>query len=764
MGTVYRARDTRLEREVVIKTPPDDFARDPAALARFEREARALAALTDSNILDIHDVGNEAGIPFVVTELLVGETLGDRLQRGAVPWRSAVEIGLSIAEGLAAAHGCGVIHRDLKPDNVFLTAKGHVKILDFGLAHYDAETAKGPNAQTPFSTESGVIAGTPGYISPEQVRGRRADERSDIFALGCILYETVTGRRAFSGETAAEALVATLKEEPLDPADLMTLPEDVRMIILRCLAKRPEARFQSARDLAFALNVARTALRPTPPPDRHGPGPDRNKREARRRLLLLTAAVAVVAAGVAVFPRMTGGKLDSLAVLPFVNASGDPEAEYLSDGLAESLIQSLSRLENVRVLAWTTVLQYKGKDPLKAARELGVRAVLTGRLLRREKALVAEAELVDVRRGTRLWAEKAPGRIPDSLAADEMARSVSRSLRASLAPSAERSRSGIHPQNPEAFDLYLKGRYFWNRRDPEGIEKGIAFFQEAIGKDPRYALAFAGLADSYDLIAFYDILPPREILPKARYAAVRALELDPTIAEAQTVLADIQYEFDWSFPAAEQGFRKAIAANPNYAQAHQWYSNFLSVSKRYEESFAEIARARELDPLNIMIDTDAGLARYWAGQYDRALGELGHTAELNGGFFLVRLYLGFAQAGKGRFDLAIAEAEAARRLEPNDPSPVTLYGYACARAGRRAEALRALEDLRALSEKRFVSALMVAPIHVGLGDKDRAFECLEKAYEERSGRLVYLGVERAFDPLRSDPRFQDLLRRLRLPA
>ncbi len=769
MGEVYRARDSRLGRDVAIKIPPEHLARDPAALARFEREARAVAALTHPNILDIHDFGNEAGATFVVTELLVGETLGERLRRGALSWRSAVDIGLSIAEGLAAAHGCGVVHRDLKPENVFLVSDGGVKILDFGLARRDAERAKEPAADAPFSTESGILVGTAGYVSPEQVRGRRADERSDLFSMGCILYEMVTGRRAFAGGTPAETLVATLKEEPRDPADLVDVPEDVRMIILRCLAKKPEARFQSARDLAFALRVARTAIRPTAPPASSPAATTvvthpRAERRARRGVLSLVAAAVVATAGVAAFFRMAGGQLDSLAVLPFANASGDPNAEYLSDGLAESLIQSLSRLQNVRVLAWTTVLQYKGKEPLRAARELGVRAVLTGRLVRRGGALVAEAELVNVRRGTRLWAEKSPGRIPDSLAADEIAREVSRSLRGGTAPTVEKSQSRSRAENPEAYDLYLKGRYFWNKRDRDGIEKSIAFFQEAIGKDPGYAMAFAGLADSYDLIAFYDILPPREILPKARYAAIRALELDPTIAQAQAVLADIQYEFDWNFPAAEQGFRKAIAANPSYAQAHQWYSNFLSVSKRFDESFVEIARARELDPLNIMIETDAELALYWAGQYDRAIGELRRTVELSGDFPLTRFYLGLAQASKGLFDLAIAEAQAARRLEPNDPNLVMLYGYACARAGRRSEALQALEDLRVMSEKRFVSAFIFAGIHVGLGDKDKAFEWLEKAYEERSGRLIYLGVERAFDPLRSDPRFQDLVRRIKLPA
>jgi len=312
--------------------------------------------------------------------------------------------------------------------------------------------------------------------------------------------------------------------------------------------------------------------------------------------------------------------------------------------------------------------------------------------------------------------------------------------------------------------LYLKGRYSWSRRDEEGVEKSIALFQEAIRKDPGYALAFAGLADSYDLVAFYDTLPPKEILPKARYAAVRALELDPNIAEAQAVLADIQYQFEWNLPAAEEGFRKAIALNPSYAQAHQWYSNFLSVSKRFDQAYVEIARARELDPLNRMFDIDAGLASYWARQNDAAIRQLKQAVDLNAGFFLAHFYLGLAQAGKSLFDQAIAEATAARRLEPDDPNPIMLYGYACAQAGRRPEALQALEALHAMSEKRFVSAFLVAGVYVGLGEKDNAFQSLEKAYEERSGRLVYLGVAPAFDPLRSDPRFQDLVRRIRLPV
>jgi TolB-like protein len=756
MGEVYRSRDTRLHREIAIKVLPDHLAHDPAALVRFEREARAVAALTHPNILDVHDVGNEGGIAFLVTELLHGETLRERLRGTSLPWRSAAEIGHAIAEGLAAAHGRGVIHRDLKPENVFVTSEGGVKILDFGLARLEAVPGE-PMSATPTDTQTGAIMGTAGYMSPEQVRGKRADARSDIFALGCILYEMVTGRRAFTGETVPEIQVAILRDEPDDPAlHSRDLTEEARLIILRSLAKEPDARFESARDLAFALKVVGG------PAPGENPLPTPSPRRSRRWPLLVAGAAVLAAAAVFLIPP-GGGGLDSLAVLPFVNASGDAGAEYLSDGLAEGLIQSLSRLQNVRVQAWTTVLKYKGKEPLRAARDLGVRAILTGRILRRGDTLVAEAELVDVRRGTRLWGGKAPWKIPDATAAEEIAREVSRSLHATL-PGEDAAGVKRHAPDPAAYDLYLKGRYSWNKRDEEGVEKSIALFQEAIGKDPGYALAFAGLADSYDLVAFYDTLPPKEILPKARYAAIRALELDPNIAEAQAVLADIQYQFDWNPPAAEEGFRKAIALNPSYAQAHQWYSNFLSVSKRFDESFAEIARARELDPLNIMFDIDAGLASYWAGQNDAAIRQLKQTVDLNANFFLAHFYLGLAQAGKRLFDQAIAEATAARRLEPNDPNPVMLYGYACAQAGRRPEALQALEDLRAMSERRFVSAFLVAGVYVGLGEKDNALQSLEKAYEERSGRLVYLGVLRAFDPLRSDPRFQDLVRRIRLPV
>ena len=759
MGEVYRAKDSRLGREVAVKVPPERWARDPDALGRFRREARALAALTHPNILDIHDLGEDSGIIFIVTELLEGETLGERIRAGPIPWRNALEIGLSIAEGLAAAHGCGVIHRDLKPDNIFLVADGRVKILDFGLARREEVIAQAPEgeAEIPFSTKSDILVGTAGYIAPEQVKRKPADEKSDIFAFGCILYEMVTGCQAFSADTPEETLVATLKEEPKDPADLAEIPEDVRMIILRCLAKKPQARFQSVRDLAFALQVAKSAVHPDPPPS---PGPPR----PRLPWLLAAAAAMIVAALAVLFTSFGGGTVDSLAVLPFTNASGDPNAEYVSDGLTDRLIGDLSQLPNLRVLAWTTVMQARGKAPIQAGRDLDVRAVVTGRVLRRGDRLVGQAELVDVRKGTRLWGRQFDRSASDAFAVDEIAREMSQSLRARIAGKQESLPIHRPPRNAEAYDFYLKGRYQWNKRTIDGISKSIGFFQQSVALDPNYAPAYAGLAGAFDLLGFYGIRSGVEVLPLARDAALRAIALDESIAEAHTSLAHVLYQFEWDFPAAEKEFRRAIALSPNEPNAHQWYSNFLSVSRRNEEAFEQIRLARKLDPLNLITYADAGLAHYLAGQYDRAIEELRQSLELEGNFYLAHIDLALALGAKGLFEQSMAEARTAMSLQPYDPNPIALLGYACARAGRVKEAEQALGGLQALGQKRFVSAFPSAFVNAGLGRKDKTLELLEKAYEERAGMLVYLNIVHAFEPFRSEPRLQALSRKMKLPA
>jgi serine/threonine-protein kinase len=763
MGEVYRARDSRLGRDVAIKVPPDRFARDPAALARFEREARAIAALSHPNILDIHDIGREGDVYFTVTELLAGETLRERLATSAVPWRMATEIGLAVAEGLAAAHSKGVVHRDLKPDNIFLTTDGRVKILDFGLAR--VETIEPVSASSPTlapPTRTGEVLGTVGYMAPEQVRGAHADARSDIFSLGCVLYEMTTGRRAFARETPPETLVAILREEPADPKDVSDVPDELRLIILHCLQKNPHARFESAKDLAFALRMAslEPGRRATPRP------------EPRRRIRsgFVAAAGLATAALVSVLllrtarpgpsPVSTPAGAASLAVLPFGNPGGDPSMEYLSDGITESLINRLSEIRDVSVIARTTVFQFKGSDPRDAGRRLGVGSIVTGQVRRTGEDLLVQVDLVDVGTGSQRWGGKFQKALTGLGALQEtIAQEISQALKTRLGGNSEKRST----TDAAAYDAYLRGRYYWNKRTEEGAEKSVGYFQEALRRDPAFALGWAGLADAYDVLAFYGWRSPREVLPKSRGALLRAIEIDPTLAEAHASLADVRYQYDWEWEAAESGFRNAIRLNPNYATAHQWYSNFLSLLGRSEEAEKEIREAQRLDPLNLVIDTDAALTPYWAGRDREALAELRRVLELEPEFPLAHFYLGLVSL-RSRPEDAMREARTASSLAPGDPDAIALYGHASAVAARREDAERALQELFALSRKRFVSAFPVAFVYVGLGENDKAIQWLEKAFEERAGRLVYLRVERAFDPLRSDPRFQRLVERLRFPS
>jgi serine/threonine protein kinase/Flp pilus assembly protein TadD len=763
MGEVYRARDVRLDREVAVKVLPDHLARDPDSLARFEREARAVAALAHPNILDIHDFGNESGIAYLVTELLEGESLRQRLTGSPLPWRTAIEIGLAVADGLASAHSHGIVHRDLKPENVFLTFDGRVKILDFGLARLERgpSTETSPTVATP--TRTGTVMGTAGYMSPEQARGGHADPRSDIFSLGCILYEMATGKRAFFAENAAETLVAILRDEPADPADLVPeLPDHLRLVILRCLSKYPDSRFESARDLAFALKVAgsESARARTAPPAKPRPA----------RLVVLLAGSAIVTAlvvlGVSAWLHR-GGPIGSLAVLPFVNASRDPNADYLSSGITESVINSLLQLPQLRVIPNASVLAYKGgRDPLEAGRAFNVRAVLTGQVTQIGDNLVVQAELTDVKRGSLMWGKRFQEKVADAFEVQErIAQEILKSLRLKLTGKEEQQVAKRYTQDAEAYRLYQWGRLYWNKRTPEGITKSIEFFERAIARDPAYSLAYAGLADSLVLVAFYGALPPKEILPKARAAAMRALEIDKDLAEAHALLADLKYLFDWDWAGSETQFRRAIELSPGYPTAHQWYANYLAVLGRPKEACAEILRAEELDPLNPVISMDVGFTCYYpSGEYEKAVEQYRKVLVLAPDFALARIYLALAHIRRNDLAQAVTELETVKRLEPGEPDPIALLGYAFAVNGRREEAKRALAELQALSKQRYVSPFPIAWIYMGLGDEDRAFEWLEKAYEERAGRLVYLKVERAFDPLRSDPRFGDLVRRLNFPS
>ncbi len=738
MGEVYRARDDRLRREVAIKVLPTSFATDPDRLRRFEQEAQAAGSLNHPNITAVHDIGSHEGAPYIVTELLEGETLRSKLAGGLLPNRKAIEYAIQIAQGLAAAHDKAIVHRDLKPENLFVMKDGRVKILDFGLAKLVVpEPASDEATEAPTLTavsEAGIVMGTVAYMSPEQVQGLPADTRSDIFAFGSVLYEMLSGERAFQRGSAAHTMSAVLTDEP--PSLSVTnqsISPGLERVMRHCLEKSPEERFQSAHDIAFALREVSSRSAPV--------------RAARQ--------------------APTGPR--SLAVLPFVNVGGDPDAEYLSDGITESLIDRMSQIPGMKVVSRGSAFHYKGKDvgARTVGRELGVRAVLTGRIVQRGDALSIHAELVDARDDTHLWGEEYNRRLSDILAVqEEIVRDIYGKLRQRLTREEKKRLTKRYTENAEAYGLYLKGRYHWNKRTTEGIQKGIGYFQQAIEKDPMYTLAYSGLADSYAIHFLYTGLPSSETLPKAKAAAVKALEIDDTLAHAHATLAWTHQFFDWDFSAAEKEYRRAIELDPKYPTGHSWYSLLMSWLGRHEEAIAESERAYELDPLSAIISTTRVLVSYNSRQYDRTIEAARMTLELDNGFGVALLDLGWALEQKKMYPEAISELEEAVRRFNRSIQAVAALGHAYAVSGRREAAMRLIEELKGWSERGCDPLASIALVHAGLGQNDEAMRWLEKAYQARSGWLIALGlkVDPRWGALRSDARFEDLLRRIGFPS
>ncbi|MFI5119112.1 MAG: protein kinase [Thermoanaerobaculia bacterium] len=777
MGEVYRARDTRLGREVAIKVLREHLVSDTAAVARFEREARAVAALSHPNILAIHDFGVEGEAFYAVTELLKGETLRARLERESPSWRKAVDIATAVADGLGAAHAHGIVHRDLKPENVFLTEDGRVKILDFGLARQESDAAGkvGTALPTVTATEPGTVMGTATYMSPEQVRGLPVDARSDIFSFGSLLYEMVTGRRAFPGKTTADTMAAILKESPPDPSESgKTIPLALARVITRCLEKAPDERFQSARDLTYALReisstsdsaIQMSGVATAGPAARHG------------RAAAIAAGVIVLTAGLLVAldvgglrSRLTGGgkgsTIRSLAVLPLQNLSGDPSQEYFADGMTEELIADLARISGLRITSRTSVMSYRDtkKRLPEIARELGVDAVVEGSVSRADGKVRVTAQLIDAVSDKHLWAQTYERDLGDVLALEsEIAQAVARAGRLELAPPELAQLAKTRRVDPAAFEAYVKGRYFWNKRGGENLKKAIGFFQQALDVDPAYAVAYSGIADSYTQLGYLSLLAPREVFPKAREAAEKALELDASLAEPHASLAYVRFYFDWDWAGAEREFQRAIELNPNYATAHDWYAYLLTATGRLPEARAEIKRAHELDPLSVPIESDMGFLLHYSYEQDRAAEELRKALEMNPQYPPAHLFLGRVYQAKGLYEQAIAEYQATGPLKEWVPT-VAAIGYVYGVMGKRREALQVLSNLEARSKKEYVTAYGVALVHAALGDKDRAFAWLEKGVEERTHWLVWLKRDLRWEPIRSDPRFAEMIRRVGLPT
>jgi serine/threonine-protein kinase len=776
MGEVYRARDPRLEREVAIKILPEEIA-DRTHLQRFEREARAAGALNHANVLAVYDVGAHEGTPYVVSELLEGQTLRARLAGGALPLGKALDHALGIAHGLAAAHDKGVVHRDLKPDNVFITVDGRVKILDFGLAKMmrPEPLVEGEDARAATTTtKSGAVLGTVGYMSPEQVRGEVTDLRSDVFSFGAVLYEMLTGTRAFLGQNALETMSKILREDP--PGLSATgggISPGLARIVRRCLEKRAEDRFRSVHDLALALEALSSGVSSQSPVAEGGGGVVLAKSWAKRpgKTLLAALGATVLVAGVlyGVFVRPPAPPLaaviDSVAVLPFENVGGDPDREYLSDGISETLINELSRLPNLKVIARSTSFRFRGGDvdPRKVGRDLGVAAVLTGRVSQRGDALVIGAELVDVARGTQLWGERYNAMMGDIVTVHEnIARDISRGLRLRLTPADGTLLSRSHTKNPEAYRLYLLSRHELNRRTPEGFKKALEFSRQATETDPTSALAYAALADSYQWLGDAGQLPYREAFSRAKAAATRALAIDESLPEAHTSLARAVLELDWDWAGAERGFRRGIELDPNSAEAHQGYGLYHIIIGSVREAIAEEKRAVELDPLSPSRHVGLFFAYYSGRQYDDAIRQIREAIKLDRDFD-AHFYLALIHREQGRYEEAADEFDKAAEKGGNRAHTLGHLGNAYARAGRVREARECIRKLKVGLAEKGVGAYEVGIVYAGLGEEDPAFQWLERAYDVRDKGLIGLNVDPPLDPLRSDRRIQDLRHRMNLP-
>ena len=820
MGEVFLAEDTKQHgRKVALKVLPEELTRSESRLRRFKQEARAVLALNHPNILTVFEIGETTNSYYIATEYIEGETLRHCLWREPLRLDEALGVALQVAMALEAAHAAGIVHRDIKPENIMLrqdrfVRDRFVKVLDFGLAKLtDRESsAHDPEAVTIPVTETspGLVMGTSGYMSPEQAQGESIDARSDIFSLGVVLYEMIAGEPPFKGRTDSHTLVSIIDHEAPPLAQYVSdVPRQLERIIVKALAKDRLKRYQTVTDLKLDLEQLRDELlielstgagtrreidttAPTgsiySAPTRtrpqmetitdaqtHIPTGSRPAMSQHSKWLFYSTFGFVVCAlivGVTIYIFRSRPAINSVAVLPFINDSKDPNVDYLSDGITESIINSLSQLPELRVMSRNAAFRFKGPniDPLDAGRNLNVGAVLTGRLMKLNDRFVIKTELINVADGSQLWGDEYNSGLADIFSVqDEVSKKISQSLRLRLSGADEQKLAKRYTQDAVAYQLYLKGRYFWNKRNEEGFRNGIEYFKRAEEKDPTFALAFSGLADSYALLSDIGVARPVDEMPKAKAAAEKAVDADPSLAEAYTSRGFVKLAYDWDWLGAQSDFQQALKLNPKYPTAHQWYASYLMQMGKFSLAKAEIEEAHNLDPLSPIISSNTGLYSYYERKYDDAIDKYKVTLQSDPDFWVARHYLALAYVQKGMHDEAIKELRSLIKAPVSGPIPEDVIasdteasaslGFAYAMAGKKSEAQDIIKKLKSLSDRRYVSGLYFAIVYAGLKDNDHAVEYLNKAYEARHPGLVLIRIEPMFDSLRNDERFKQLVKR-----
>jgi eukaryotic-like serine/threonine-protein kinase len=815
MGEVYLAQDTKLDRKVALKILPAEVADDKKRMQRFVQEAKAASALNHPNIITIHEIDEANSIHFIATEFIDGETLRQRSARTRLTVAESLGVAIQVASGLAAAHEAGILHRDIKPDNIMVRRDGLLKILDFGLAKLTAPEAVDPESPTRklIETDPGVVMGTLIYMSPEQARGLTVDARTDIFSLGVLLYEMVAGCLPFEGATTSEILAAILNEKEPPPLARFAreVPAELERIVEKALRKDREERYQGAKDMLLDLKRLKQRLeveaeieRTVPPELRGATGEARPsggqeavstaqasaaqtvtvesarptssaeyiiseiKRRKRGVAATLAAFTLLSVAGIAYYfysGRGGGGAgtIRSIAVLPFTNADGNPDAEYLSDGISESLINSLSQLPGVKVIARSSSFKYKGKevDPQEVARSLSVEAILTGRVTQRGENLLISVELMNARDKTQVWGAQYNRSATDVLQVQsEISREIAEKLRLHLTAGEQQQLAKRETVNPQAYELLLRGRLYERKATTENRKKAIEYYQQAIAVDPAYALAYAELSASYGDLVNSNLVDPKEFTPKAEMAARRALELDESLAEAHLAMAGIKIDA-WDWAVGERELKRAIELNPNLARAHSEYASYLNIQGRREQAVAETKRARELDPLSPGTNQAVVFGLLFAGQNDQAIEAAKKMLELDQGNPDLHWLLGRAYEANQQYAEAVAAHLEAIKLGDNSPDAQIFLGGAYAKVGEGEKARAILKRLE--TGKEYVSPVGLATLRAALGDREQAFALLERAYAAHDQQMIWLGSGWEFDPLRPDPRFKDLMRRVGLP-